>query len=602
MRRFGTVVVIVLVIALVGFFGLRLARGSGKAAAPQVAYAAAHYGNLFVNVTGNGTVQAATSLNVSAQQNGTITSVPVHLGEQVSNGQLLATVSDNGSLQTQLLQAQAQLTSDEASLTSLVSPTPPTAAQISAQQEKVQADTQRIASDQQAIQNLTVTAPFSGVIATMNVSQGQSVGAGTSLFEIVNPSDVEIDASFPSINLQNAFVGEGAQATVAGIGTLNTTVKSIGLISDGSGKTGPLYPVTLSVQSPPGGLRAGMPVTVSIPNAYTYAQGTIAFPQTENITAQTSGTVASIDQALGSSVSNGATVLTISAPSLTTQLTSDESALSSDENTLSQLQHPTPPSQSQVTSDKARIAVDRQSVANAQQALSQLNVTSPISGILTAVNAQVGESTSSAGSSSSSSSTSVSSALFAVENPNTLQVAVPIDELSIAQVKVGQRAIVTANALPGQEFPGTVAVIAPAGVNSSGVANFSVTISVANPGKLLAGMSANVSIQVAQVQHALLIPVEAVTGSGTHAIVRVHTSKGDRLQQVSVGLSNDVSAQVLSGLSAGQQVVTATVSSSTSGGLGFGGGGGGFQRKVGGAGGGGTGGSGTGGGGGAGGN
>ncbi len=601
MRRYVTVTVVIVALLLVGFVGVRLLRAGRGASAPQFAYATASYGNLFVNVTGNGTVQAATSLNVQASQNGTITSVPVQVGQQVAKGQVLATVNDSGALETQVLSAKAQLASDEASLSSLVSPTPPTAAQISAQKERVQADTERVASDQEDIQGLNVQAPFNGDISQLNVSDGQSVGQGAALFQIVNPQDVTVTANFPSINLQNAFVGEGAQVTVAGIGTIGGTVASIGVVSSGQGKQGALYPVTFDLQSPPGGLRSGMPATVSIPNAYTYAQGAISFGQTEDVTAQASATVQSVSADVGSSVKQGETIITLSAPALSTQLASDESQLSTDQNTLNQLEHPTPPAAGQVASLKARIAVDQENVANAEQAVSELNVTSPIAGIITAVNAQVGDNSKTGGSSSSSSSASVSTALFAVENPSTLQVLVPIDELSIAQVKVGQRAIVTANALPGQVFAGTVSEIAPAGVNSQGVANFNVTISITRPGKLLAGMSASVSILVAQVQHALLIPVEAVSGYGSNATVRVRTGSGVVTRRISLGLSNDVSAQVLSGLSSGQVVVTAQVASSTTTtGTGFGGGGG-FGRRLsgggGGQGGGGQGGGGSGGGG-----
>ena len=570
MRRYVWVAVVVVALVLVGIVGVRLAHARKGSGAPQYALAAAAYGNLFVNVTGNGTVQAATALNVQASQSGTITSVPVQVGQHVAKAQVLATVNDSGSLQTQLLSAKAQLASDEASLNALVSPTPPTAAQIAAQKEKVLADQQRVASDQQEIQGLNVQAPFNGDISEMDVSPGQSVGQGTTLFQIVNPQDATVVANFPSINLQNAFVGEGAQVTVPGIGTIGATVASIGVVSSGQGRGGALYPITLNLQSPPGSLRSGMSATVSIPNDYTYAQGTISFGQTEDVTAQASGTVQSVSAVVGSVVTQGTTIVTLSAPSLATQLASDESVLSSDQNTLSQLENPTPPAADQVASLKARIAVDQQNVANAEQSLSQLNVTSPIAGIVTAVNAQVGASTSSGGS-----STSGTTGLFSVEDPNSLQVLVPIDELSIAQLSVGQRAIVTANALPGQTFFGTVSEISPSGTNSQGVATFNVMISVPHPGKLLAGMSANVSILVAHATHALLVPVEAVNGFGSQGAVLVHTAKGNVPTRVTVGLSNDVSAQILSGLKPGEEVVTAQVTSTSttqSGGFGFGGG------------------------------
>jgi len=192
----------------------------------------------------------------------------------------------------------------------------------------------------------------------------------------------------------------------------------------------------------------------------------------------------------------------------------------------------------------------------------------------------------------SSTTTSTSTSPFAVEAPNSLEIVVPISEVNIAEVKVGQRVTVTSDALPGTTFTGTVALIAPEGTNSSGVANFNVTIAVPKPGSLLAGMSANVSIFVAMVPNALLVPVESVNGSGQDATVQLMENGRIVIQRVDAGLSNDVATQILSGLKVGDKVVTASVSgaSSTQGGLrvggfgglggggGFGGGGGSFRR------------------------
>jgi multidrug efflux pump subunit AcrA (membrane-fusion protein) len=60
-------------------------------------------------VSGSGSVAAARAVDVPFQQAGTVTSVDVAVGDQVTAGQTLAQI-DQGDLQRQLQQAQANLT------------------------------------------------------------------------------------------------------------------------------------------------------------------------------------------------------------------------------------------------------------------------------------------------------------------------------------------------------------------------------------------------------------------------------------------------------------------------------------------------------------
>lgn len=577
MRRVVTIVLVVVVVAVAGFFGVRAIRAGQKSKAPSYAVATAYNGPLLVNVTGSGTVQAATSVNVNAQEPGTVTSVPVQVGSQVKTGQVLAYVSDTqGTLASSLLSARAQLASDEASLQQLQSPTPPSATQIKADKQRVQVDQQNIATIQQEMQELTVTAPTSGLISAVDVSAGQSVAQGAALYTVVQPDSIEVETSVPEIDLPNIYVGEGVQVWTQDQGTLNAAISAIGVSSSGSSRQGALFPVTLTIENPPSGMRAGMNATANFTQAYLTEAGTVAFADTQAVTAQVSGTVTSVGIQVGQSVQSGATVVTLSNPSLATQLASDQAQLLSDQASLTALQNPTPPSSGQVSALEAKISVDEASVQRAEQALSNLDITSPIAGIVTAVNLQAGDTVAQGAgvtsANSSSTTTSASTSPFAVEAPSSLQVVVPISEVSIAQVKAGQRVIVTSDALPGDTFFGNVALISPSGTNSSGVANFNVIVSVPKPGGLLAGMSASVSVNVAFVRSALLVPVEAVSGAGQAATVELVKNGKITVQRVAAGLSNDVAIQILSGLKTGDKVVTASVSSSTSTSSGFGGG------------------------------
>ena len=119
---------------------------------------------------------------------------------------------------------------------------------------------------------------------------------------------------------------------------------------------------------------------------------------------------------------------------------------------------------------------------------------------------------------------------------------------------------------------------------SSGVATFPVTVTLdgRNP-SLHAGASASISIIVNQVVQVLTVPTSALRTAGGGSSVQVLVNGQPQTRTVSIGASDPLRTQVLSGVNPGDEVVIATVSgtvpTTTTGGggglLGGGGGGGG---------------------------
>jgi HlyD family secretion protein len=86
-----------------------------------------------------------------------------------------------------------------------------------------------------------------------------------------------------------------------------------------------------------------------------------------------------------------------------------------------------------------------------------------------------------------------------------------VDEVDIGRVAVGQSAKVVADAYPDDSFTGEVIRIAPLGKTSQNVTVFSVIILVKNRGgRLKAGMSAAVDIEIFRRQNVLLVPNDAL--------------------------------------------------------------------------------------------
>jgi HlyD family secretion protein len=140
--------------------------------------------------------------------------------------------------------------------------------------------------------------------------------------------------------------------------------------------------------------------------------------------------------------------------------------------------------------------------------------------------------------------------------PPSLEVAINVDEAQLGSVSKGQSVSVQVPAYPDQTFTGKVSTIAP-GVDQK-TRTASVRIQPQDDGgKLKPGMLAQVSIITAAQTNALLIPRDAIVGTpAPNTQATVVTIDGGRAQRTTVqlGLVNDRSVQVSSGLLDGQVV------------------------------------------------
>ena len=158
--------------------------------------------------------------------------------------------------------------------------------------------------------------------------------------------------------------------------------------------------------------------------------------------------------------------------------------------------------------------------------------------------------------------------ILTLANLNELKVLAAVDETTIRQVKTDQQATITFDAFPGQTFTGQVLSIPLQGTLQGGVMVYEVPISLQGAGDLplLVGMTANVSIQVGQVENALLVPAMAIQTIGGTNQVEIPGATADAQPQsvpVEIGLSNGVYTQIVRGLNLGDQVVVQMQTSQT---------------------------------------
>jgi len=194
------------------------------------------------------------------------------------------------------------------------------------------------------------------------------------------------------------------------------------------------------------------------------------------------------------------------------------------------------------------IAAQAAKVAQAQAQLAEDTISSPIDGIVTKADPNVGE-FAAAGQSG-----------FAVQNSG-FKVEAFVPEADIAKVAVSDMASSTLDAYGSYvDFPAKVTMIDPAETVLEGVPTYKVTLQFVSPdARIRSGMTANLEILTHQASGVLEIPYRAIAITATSTTVRLVSKDGKSYAAVPIvtGLKgSDGTIEVVSGLTAGDKVVT----------------------------------------------
>lgn len=152
---------------------------------------------------------------------------------------------------------------------------------------------------------------------------------------------------------------------------------------------------------------------------------------------------------------------------------------------------------------KASLQQAEASLDRAQVNLRYATIRAPINGVVISRNVDVGQTV--------AASLQAPTLFTIAEDLSRMKVEASIDEADIGSVKQGQRVTFTVDSYPEEQFEGAVTQIRLAPVESQNVITYTVIIDVTNPDlKLMPGMTATVSIEVARRDNALRVPLQAL--------------------------------------------------------------------------------------------
>jgi HlyD family secretion protein len=201
-----------------------------------------------------------------------------------------------------------------------------------------------------------------------------------------------------------------------------------------------------------------------------------------------------------------------------------------------------------VTSAQQSLDASQTNLAYQQQQAGQRQVFSPIDGTVNAINIKNGDNLSSLSSGSSRVVPMV------IGDLSTIEAQVQVNEVDVPNVQIGQKVMMTFDAIPGLTVSGKVNQLDTLGTVTSGVVtyNANITLDTLDP-RIKSGMSVAANIITGVEQDVITVPNSAIKTKGGTTYVQVLNSGQTTPSQVSVqiGVANNTDTEITSGLNVG---------------------------------------------------
>jgi len=211
-------------------------------------------------------------------------------------------------------------------------------------------------------------------------------------------------------------------------------------------------------------------------------------------------------------------------------------------------------------SSGAQVSQSRAYYMKAQDNLAKTIMRSPLNGVVTTVNAKVGETA------VMGTMNFAGTVILTVSDLSQIITEVMVDEVDLPRLSLGQPAEVTVDALGGRKYEGKVMEIGASAQASqagtqSNIRQFKVKVALTAPdADLKPGITTRVKLIAKKRAKVLKVPIgcirtEEKKGNQVFFVLAVKKGKVEK-KVITVGLSDDLDTEVKSGLKEGEQVIT----------------------------------------------
>ena len=204
----------------------------------------------------------------------------------------------------------------------------------------------------------------------------------------------------------------------------------------------------------------------------------------------------------------------------------------------------------QRSAQEAIVKKSQAAVSAVQEQLKETLLYAPISGLVIKRSIDPGE------------SVTVNKPILTIAGKGELVIEANVAESDIANVAIGQKAMVTFDAFSSdKKFKAQVSKIDPASTVIQDVVYYRVKLKLTQPNdQLKIGMSADIDINTAQKKDIIMIPQRAIQTEGNQKYVKIlKVDNTTEKKNIQIGMAGDDGmVEVTSGLSGGEKIVTLT--------------------------------------------
>lgn len=324
-----------------------------------------------------------------------------------------------------------------------------------------------------------------GYIQTLYIKEGDKVGNGTKIAEIYDDSVMKLTVPFLSDDAGQIAAGSTAVITLEDTGEqIEGTVTNVSSLEVALSGGRLVKNVTIEVANP-GGLTTSTEATATVGGLICAAEGTFAAKTEATLSADLNGNenleVEALLVAEGSQIGVGTGLFQATAKSAEKYINNFQDNLESANDSLESAEN---------------------KLENTQDNIEDYTITAPISGTVVTKNSKAGDKI--------SKSSGGTTTMCVIYDLSTMTLEMSVDELDVGDVKVGQAVEITADAIDGVTFTGSVTNVSLQGSYSNGVTNYPVTVTLDDIGDLRPGMNVDAQIILDSSEQALCIPVGAL--------------------------------------------------------------------------------------------
>jgi len=468
---------------------------------PVYATAEVVRGTMRVAVEGVGSLQPIFLSSLEAPVEGFVETVLIDRGQRVQAGQVVMTLR-NDQIGYEVAELEFQVERMRLELSQLLGVPPDRVTHVD------------------PTRGVTILAPISGRVAELFLTAGDTVAKGSPVARIVDDSRVVVVAELVAYEIERVAVGQEVELRVEefdgyALGRV-TAVDRTAVPKE----THFVYRVHIEAENP-GLLRPGQQCMLT----FRTQQGLLGVPRPQTIDrfgeemlvrSQAQGAVERLHVKQWARVAAGEVLVTLGGEATARFIQGQQLDIRQKELEL----------------------------AKKQDIREQLVVRSPIAGTVEWVHVKPGTKVMPGWS------------LAAIFDQSRMNLHIQVDELDVVHLVEGQEARITVEALPGRSWRATVLRVDMMGRSQDGIAQYGVFLEVEETAELKPGMTATVSIFIAEKADVILVPIEAVFEQDGQAMVELMGPRGPQAVPVVLGLVNDRWAEVVEGLEVGQRVVT----------------------------------------------